>query len=177
MSTTKKISLTFAGMALLGMALWTAVGPTQLMAAEMNHNMHNMSQSMESMDMNSDAALKAADSHHIPALSQSLEKAILAIKAGEDEIALFELQKAQTLLEAVKQAVKKQIAPEYVNSKCPMMGGPIDPSKVTAALTREFNGQTIAFCCNGCPGMWDRLTDEQKQEKVAKVLPAAQDAN
>jgi len=60
-----------------------------------------------------------------------------------------------------------------VNSVCPIMGGKIDPENVKPELTRQFNGQTIAFCCAGCPAEWDKLTDEQKQEKLLKQKPAA----
>ncbi len=54
----------------------------------------------------------------------------------------------------------------FVNTKCPIMGSKIDASKVTAELTREFNGQKVAFCCGGCLPAWDKLTDAQKQTKL-----------
>ncbi|MCE5327022.1 MAG: hypothetical protein LLG01_11485 [Planctomycetaceae bacterium] len=54
----------------------------------------------------------------------------------------------------------------FANTKCPMMGSKIDASKVTPALTREFKGQKVAFCCGGCPAAWDKLTDAQKQAKL-----------
>ena len=169
MNKSKKITLVLTSIALIGVGIWMSISPVQVFAAQMqNHQMHQMNQSSQ----NNEAALKAAHTDYIPALSLSIEKAILAVKAGDDAIALSELQKAQTLLEAVKQAVSQQVQPEFVNTKCPMMGGKINPEKVTEALTREFNGQTIAFCCNGCPGMWDRLQDDEKQAKLAEVLPA-----
>ena len=54
-----------------------------------------------------------------------------------------------------------------VNARCPIMGG-----KPVATLTRDYNGQTVGFCCGMCPGQWDRLTDAQKDAKLAKVAGA-----
>jgi hypothetical protein len=54
----------------------------------------------------------------------------------------------------------------FANTKCPMMGSRIDASKVTPALTREFKGQKVAFCCGGCPAAWDKLSDAEKQAKL-----------
>ncbi|MDF1840424.1 MAG: hypothetical protein P1U77_03255 [Rubripirellula sp.] len=47
------------------------------------------------------------------------------------------------------------------------MGG-----KPTAELTAEYNGQTIGFCCDGCPQGWAKLTDEEKEEKFTLVSVA-----
>ncbi|MCE5279635.1 MAG: hypothetical protein ABFD92_09445 [Planctomycetaceae bacterium] len=55
---------------------------------------------------------------------------------------------------------------DFANTKCPMMGSKINPAKVTAALTREFKGQKVAFCCGGCPAAWDKLSDADKQTKL-----------
>ena len=35
----------------------------------------------------------------------------------------------------------------FANTKCPIMGRPIDPAKVTESLTRDYKGQKVAFCC------------------------------
>jgi len=56
-----------------------------------------------------------------------------------------------------------------VNTKCPIMGGKIDPANVPAKLTRMFKGQKVGFCCGGCPAKWDKLTDEQKEAKLNAV--------
>jgi hypothetical protein len=37
-------------------------------------------------------------------------------------------------------------------------------------LTRDFNGQKVGFCCDGCPPAWDKLTDEQKTAKLASAI-------
>lgn len=56
-----------------------------------------------------------------------------------------------------------------VNDRCPITGNAIDPAKVPAGLTREFKGQMVGFCCGGCPPVWDKLSDEEKQTKLDKV--------
>ena len=59
---------------------------------------------------------------------------------------------------------------EYANFKCPIMGGAIDPAKVTADLSRDWKGLKVAFCCPACPGPWDKLTDAEKAAKLKPVL-------
>ena len=59
---------------------------------------------------------------------------------------------------------------EFANVRCPIMtGSVIDPENVPADLIREFDGKKVAFCCAGCPAAWDRLTHDEKQEKLAAV--------
>ena len=67
---------------------------------------------------------------------------------------------------------------QFANTKCPIMtGNTIDPAKVTPALTREFKGMKVAFCCGGCPPQWDKLSDQEKQAKLDAVkAPATQPA-
>jgi hypothetical protein len=60
---------------------------------------------------------------------------------------------------------------KYVNEYCPIMGGPIDPAKVPQTLVREYKGKMVAFCCPGCPENWDKLTDAQKDQVLAKAGP------
>ena len=61
----------------------------------------------------------------------------------------------------------------FANVKCPMMGTKIDPTNVPASLIREFKGKKVAFCCAGCPGAWDKLSDEEKESKLKSALAAA----
>ena len=64
-------------------------------------------------------------------------------------------------------------AAKFVNSHCPIMtANAIDPAKVTDALTRDYKGQKVAFCCAMCPPAWDKLTDAEKDAKL-KVVTAA----
>ena len=67
----------------------------------------------------------------------------------------------------------KVVQTEYLNTVCPMMDNPIDPAKVTEALTREHKGGKVAFCCAMCTGPWDKLTEEQRD---AALLAAAEGA-
>lgn len=58
----------------------------------------------------------------------------------------------------------------FVNDKCPIMDSAIDPAKVTPDLVREYKGQKVAFCCGMCPPQWDKLTDADKDAKLAQVM-------
>jgi hypothetical protein len=50
-----------------------------------------------------------------------------------------------------------------------MMGSKIDAANVPANLVREHRGRKVAFCCAGCPGAWDKLTDAEKDAKLGAV--------
>jgi len=52
----------------------------------------------------------------------------------------------------------------FANARCPIMGG-----EPTAELTAQYEGQTIGFCCDGCPQKWAVLSSEEKAEKFAKA--------
>ena len=53
-----------------------------------------------------------------------------------------------------------------VNAVCPMM-----PShEIDTTCTSEWNGQTIAFCCEGCVPKWEALSDEEKATKLAASM-------
>ena len=60
-----------------------------------------------------------------------------------------------------------------VNTVCPMMGTTIDPAKVPENLTRKWKGQTVGFCCGGCPADWDKLSDEAKDMKLKEAAAKA----
>jgi hypothetical protein len=112
-------------------------------------------------------------------LEASLQSAQKAADAGDAKTAAAELAKAQKALAALKEQLKAPSATHVskpVNALCPIMGGKVDPDKTPAELTRQFQGQTVGFCCGGCPASWDRLTDEQKAAKLAKLAPKADPA-
>jgi len=48
------------------------------------------------------------------------------------------------------------------NSKCPFSGKPVDPT-----VTVAYGDKTVAFCCPGCIGRWDKLADADKDAKLA----------
>jgi hypothetical protein len=50
-----------------------------------------------------------------------------------------------------------------VNSKCPMKGEPIEKGDPTM----DYKGQKVAFCCTGCMGKFAKLSDADKDAKLA----------
>jgi hypothetical protein len=50
------------------------------------------------------------------------------------------------------------------------MNTKMDLSKVPESLTRTYKGRNVAFCCAGCPTAWDKLSDTDKDAKLAKVM-------
>jgi len=72
----------------------------------------------------------------------------------------------------VKKAGSSKIA--VVNTKCPITGEALSPDGVAENLTRDYKGQKIGFCCDGCPAEWEKLTDAAKDAELAKAKkPAA----
>ena len=59
---------------------------------------------------------------------------------------------------------------KVVNVRCPITGNKIDADHVAANLTTEFKGQKVGFCCGACPAAWDKLSDQEKQEKLSKAV-------
>jgi hypothetical protein len=57
-------------------------------------------------------------------------------------------------------------ASPFVNTRCPILGTAISPANVPESLTRIYKGQKVAFCCDGCPQAWDKLTDAEKDAKL-----------
>lgn len=55
------------------------------------------------------------------------------------------------------------------NAVCPMEGG-----KASDAVTVEWNGKTIGFCCPECIPAWNELSDEEKEAQLAAALPDAE---
>ena len=45
---------------------------------------------------------------------------------------------------AMMAAGQPAATPVFVNTKCPIMGGAINPAKVPESLTREYKGQKVA---------------------------------
>ena len=116
-------------------------------------------------------SLEKIHSEHLPMVSQSIDKAIKAVEAGNKETALAELHKAQKMLVAINAGIAKHVKPKFANVRCPIMGSPINPDKVAKNLIRDYKEQKVAFCYGGCPGQWDKLTDAEKDAKLAKVKP------
>lgn len=51
-----------------------------------------------------------------------------------------------------------------VNAKCPLSGEEVDPD-----TTVSYKGQTVAFCCPKCRAQWNKMTDAQRDAKLAAV--------
>ncbi len=113
--------------------------------------------------------LEKIHSQHLPMAMLSIDKAVYAVESGDNKTALAELHKARKMLIAIYGAIGTHVKPQFANNRCPLMGSPINPEKVTKNLIRDYKGQKVAFCCAGCPSMWDKLTDAQKQAKLPKV--------
>jgi hypothetical protein len=109
-------------------------------------------------------------SEHLPMVSESIDKAIKAVEAGNKETAVAELHKAQKMLAAINAGIAKHVKPKFANTLCPIMGSPINPDKVGKNLIRDYKGQQIAFCCAGCPSAWDKLSDDEKTAKLAQAV-------
>ena len=116
-------------------------------------------------------SLEKIHTENLPMVMLSIDKAVYAVESGDNKTALAELHKAQKMLIAIYGAIGTHVKPQFANNRCPIMSSPINPEKVTMNLTRDYKGQKVAFCCAGCPSMWDKLTDAKKQAKLAKVKP------
>lgn len=57
-------------------------------------------------------------------------------------------------------------AAHIVNAKCPITGQRVDK----AVPTRGFENHVVGFCCPNAPLVWDTLSDEQKQSRLAAVM-------
>ena len=55
-----------------------------------------------------------------------------------------------------------------INSVCPMSG-----EAVSMDCCVEYDGNTIAFCCEECMTKFNEMSDEEKQEEVKRILASA----
>lgn len=184
MNTNKLLEIVGFSTAALVIFIGFPLALTQAQSGTENHSQMNMTGMTGMMNMGQSTGEKAktetislekVHSEQIPMVSQHIDKAVNAIKAGRNSDALAELQNAKVMLATVDKAVSQHITPKFVNDKCPIMGTAIDPANVTEDLTREYKGQKVAFCCNMCPSQWDKLSDAEKEAKLAKVKISAQD--
>jgi len=109
--------------------------------------------------------LETIYTRRLPALKATVEQAIRHLEAGHQKAALEELAKTQDAIASLEKAIDRHVKPRFANTHCPIMGSPIDAENVAKELTRTYKGQTIAFCCAGCPAAWDRLSQAEKEAK------------
>jgi hypothetical protein len=113
----------------------------------------------------------AAQEHRVMHARKQVDAALAALKKGDREAAMAALTKAQSIL-APPEPIAKPAEAGVVNTRCPVMGGKLDRANVPDALTVEFRGQKVGFCCAGCPAAWAKLPDA---EKAAKLEAATED--
>jgi hypothetical protein len=57
-----------------------------------------------------------------------------------------------------------------VNNRSPITGAQINPNDVPDVLVRCYKGMKVGFCCGGLPETWDKLSDAEKDAKLAEVM-------
>lgn len=68
----------------------------------------------------------------------------------------------------------KKEAPKVTEVRvCPMANKAV---KGDGAGSSDFKTYKVFFCCGGCKGNFDKLTDEAKQQKVDAALKTQEDA-
>ncbi len=103
---------------------------------------------------------------------KAIDAATEAVKAGKKDEALAQLAEARKTvgeMHAKLAAHAEGAKLANANTRCPIMGSKLNWTKVTTSLTREYKGKKVGFCCAGCPKQWDKLSDAQKDAKLAKV--------
>jgi len=113
------------------------------------------------------ASIEEIYSLKLPQAILTIGEAVKAVESGDKKTELAELTRAVDMLVEIREALGKQIQPQPANTRCPIMGSAIDAKTIAANLTRDYKGQKVGFCCGGCPVAWDKLSDEQKQAKLA----------
>ncbi len=103
---------------------------------------------------------------------EAIDAARQAVEANDKDKALTHLKKAKELVAACHKAMSQMGKGKFVNTRCPIMGTKLDASKVPAKLTTTFKGGKVGFCCAGCPSAWDKLSDEDKEQKLRKSVAA-----
>jgi hypothetical protein len=58
-----------------------------------------------------------------------------------------------------------------INTFCPIMPQRAIEGRVHEALSRSFEGQTVGLCCEECVLAWDSLDDQERRERLARVMP------
>lgn len=54
-----------------------------------------------------------------------------------------------------------------INSMCPIGGHEFNPVNHSEELVREYKGDKIGFCCDGCSTAWDAMGAKQRDEVYA----------
>jgi len=100
-----------------------------------------------------------------------MKKTTFAFAASAIALLLGGCQSADKTTPTTPAAPKAPEAPKtgsmgIVNNKCPMMLSHPAGTKVTV----DLNGQKVGLCCAGCLPGWNKLTAEQKAEKLKAAM-------
>jgi len=118
-----------------------------------------------------------ANMQYVNAAMVSLDTASGAIDSGDTITAKAELEKAKTLLTAVKQSMEKYMIKTPVdNAYCPITGKPVDPN-APEDQTRMHKGRKIGFSSSACSLVWDTLSDSEKDAKLEELKENARPEN
>jgi hypothetical protein len=85
-----------------------------------------------------------------------------AVVAAAGAIVLTSLVGCKSNEKKAEAASDKAVA--LTNTKCPYSGGPVNP-----AVTSEYKGKTVGFCCAGCQGKWAKASDADRDAMLAKA--------
>ncbi|MHC4909620.1 MAG: hypothetical protein ACYTF9_07890 [Planctomycetota bacterium] len=66
--------------------------------------------------------------------------------------------------ESTEEATTQSASLGILNDTCPVMGEAVDPNCDTVS----YDGATIGFCCKGCIGKWNDMSDTDKAAFVSK---------
>ena len=101
-----------------------------------------------------------------------LDEAVKATEMGNAAEAKMKIEKANMLLKDMHIAQKKCMEKmPAANDRCPITGKKINRMDAPENPTALYKGKKIGFCSLTCLPLWDRLTDQEKDQKLEKVMP------
>jgi hypothetical protein len=59
---------------------------------------------------------------------------------------------------------------KVVNHRSPFTLAQINPNDVPDVLVRNYKGMKVGFCCGGLPETWDKLSEAEKDAKLAEAM-------
>lgn len=105
----------------------------------------------------------------VTAAISAVETAQGAMDGGDSRAALEALDEARTLMAEAQDLL---VAARFANTRCPITGIAIDPANVMESETRMYKGQVVAFSSSQNVIGWDKLSDPEKDSKLAGATGA-----
>lgn len=101
-----------------------------------------------------------------------LDEAVKAMDTANAADAKMKIEKAKLMLKEMHAAQKKcmETMPAAMD-RCPMTGKKIDLMGTPENQTRLHKGKKIGFCTPACTLLWDKLTDQEKNQKLETMMP------